>query len=155
MAQRGKWRDRQGCPDEVAAIFLLRDDGAALMQHRDDKPGLRLAGMWVPPGGHCDPGETILTCARRELHEETAYRCGELNWLTTLLDDYSKEWEPYPLTIFWAPFDGTQTLQCHEGQALEFIERRQASSYPIPRFLLPIWDRVLAARATQALRDAG
>ena len=51
--------------ERVSAVILLRDDGAALMQHRDDKPGLRNAGMWVPPGGHRDPGEEAVACAGR------------------------------------------------------------------------------------------
>lgn len=29
----------------VAAVLLLRDDDAALLQHRDDTPGLARAGM--------------------------------------------------------------------------------------------------------------
>ena len=33
----------------VAAVFLLRDDGAVLLQHRDDKPDISHPGQWVPP----------------------------------------------------------------------------------------------------------
>ena len=54
-------------------------DGAALLQHRDDKPELRRAGMWVPPGGGLDPGEPAEAGARREIREETGYLCGELH----------------------------------------------------------------------------
>lgn len=67
---------------EVAAIILLRRDGAALMQLRDNKPGLPLAGQWTPPGGHCDAGEAIEDCARRELLEETGYCCADLKKFT-------------------------------------------------------------------------
>ena len=59
--------------DVVAAVFLIRPDGSVLLQHRDDKPGLRHANMWVPPGGHCEPGETPRECAQREFLEETCY----------------------------------------------------------------------------------
>jgi hypothetical protein len=31
--------------DSVAAVLLLRADGAALLQHRDDRPGLRHANL--------------------------------------------------------------------------------------------------------------
>ena len=55
----------------IGGVVLLRADGAGLLQHRDDKPGLSAAGLWVFPGGHCEPGETCRECARREFLEET------------------------------------------------------------------------------------
>jgi 8-oxo-dGTP pyrophosphatase MutT (NUDIX family) len=124
---------------------LLREDGAALLQHRDDKPGLRNAGMWVPPGGHCELGESMEVCARREMREETGYDCDQLNWLISFEDDFAKEWPSYPLTVFWARYDGLQSVQCLEGQALQFVERHLATSYPIPAYLVVIWDLALAA----------
>src|SRR5262245_35654717 len=97
--------DQSGPLPVVAAVVLLRDDGAALMQHRDDKPGLRHAGMWVPPGGHCEPGESARVCARREFLEETGYRCGGLHWLTTLVDRQGEGWPDYQLVGYWAEYD--------------------------------------------------
>ena len=131
----------------VAGIFLLRDDGAALLQHRDDKLGLRHAGMWVPPGGHCEPSEPFEACARREFLEETGYHCVELNWLTSFEDAYSGDWPPYQLTIYWASYDGLQPFQCMEGQALEFVQRLDAPAYPIPGYLVELWDLAIAAAA--------
>ena len=52
----------------VGAIFLLSADGALLMQLRDEKPNLRHAGMWLPPGGHSEPDETIEECTNKMLH---------------------------------------------------------------------------------------
>jgi 8-oxo-dGTP pyrophosphatase MutT (NUDIX family) len=132
-------------PIRVAAVFLLRADGAALMQHRDDKPGLHHAGQWVPPGGHCEPDERIEDCARRELLEETAYDCPHPHYLTTVIDDLDPEFPAYQLAIFWARYDGIQPVRCLEGQALEFLRRQGAEAYPIPRFLLALWDSALAA----------
>lgn len=132
-------------PDDVAAVLLLRKDGAALLQHRDDKPGLRHANIWVPPGGHCEPGETPLDCAYREFFEETTYRCDRLHFLTTVEDDPGHGWRPYRLNVYWAPYDGVQSVCCQEGQALEFVARQHAPALAIPDFLLPIWDRALAA----------
>ena len=60
--------------DRVGAVFLLRKDGAALLQLRDEKPGLRHAGKWVPPGGHAEDWEKIEDCASREFYEETNYK---------------------------------------------------------------------------------
>ena len=59
--------------ETVAAIFVLREDGAALLQHRDNKLNIRHPMMWGPPGGHVEANETELTCAKRELFEETDY----------------------------------------------------------------------------------
>lgn len=130
---------------KVAAIFLLRDDGALVLQHRDDKPGLPLAGKWAPPGGHCEADEDVEICARRELREETGYDCDELNLLGSFLDDHVENHPAYPLTVFWAPYDGVQKLQCFEGQAIEFVRREEISNYEIPQYLIGIWDRAINA----------
>ena len=128
----------------IAGIILLRDDGAALLQHRDDKPGLRHAGMWVMPGGHCDPGETIEACARRELREETDYKCGDLHRLLSFKDEENPECH---CIMFWARYDGRQPVRCLEGQALMFVPREQASLFLIPGYLLDLWDMAIAALA--------
>lgn len=140
--------------DNVAAILLLRADGAALLQHRDDKPALRHAGMWVPPGGHADPGEPMLDCARRELREETEYDAADLQFLTSFED--AVEGRPaYRLTVFWCRYDGVQSIVCHEGQGLAFIERSAATNYPMPAFVINTWDAALvAAHATMEKQNS-
>ena len=130
--------------DRIGAVILLREDGAALLQLRDNKEGLRNAGMWVPPGGHAEPGETIEMCAQREFLEETDYNCSNLHWLTDF-EDSVEGWPPYQLTVFWACYDGVQRIHCNEGQALKFIRRDDASSYNIPLYLMNIWDMALRA----------
>lgn len=138
--------------DRVGAVVLLRHDGAALLQHRDDKPGLRDAGMWVPPGGHADLGESMIECARRELREETAYDAADLLHLMTY-DVSTEGWPAYELTIFWGRYDGVQPVVCHEGQALAFIQRGMAAGYQIPNHLLNAWDAAMAAaRQPESLR---
>ena len=129
--------------ERVGAVFVLRHDGAALLQHRDDKPGLRHAGMWVPPGGHANSGELILDCARRELKEETEYDALDLRYLLSL-NDFLDGWPAYHLTIFWCWYDGIQTIACNEGQSLAFIERAVAGNYAIPLNILKAWDSALA-----------
>ena len=129
----------------VAAVFLLRDDGAVLLQHRDDKPDISHPGQWVPPGGHCEPGESMETCARREFLEETSYRVSDLTLLTEFIDSHAEGFPPLRLAVYWCRYDGVQPLTCHEGQALEFIPRALAAQYPIPRYLVDLWDRALEA----------
>lgn len=122
----------------------MRDDGAALLQLRDCKEGLRNAGMWVPPGGHSEPSETIEMCAHREFLEETDYKCSDLQLLTDF-EDFVEGWPSYQITVFWACFDGIQKTRCNEGQALRFIRREDASSYSIPSYLMNVWDMAISA----------
>ena len=128
----------------VSTIWLLRRDGAALLQHRDDKPGLPHAGMWGPPGGHADSGESMLDSARRELREETEYDATDLQFLMTL-DRTHEDGEAFRVTTFWCWYDEVQSFVCHEGQELAFVKRSAAADYPIPDFLLDVWDAAVAA----------
>ncbi len=130
--------------ERIGAVILLREDGAALLQLRDCKKGLRNAGMWVPPGGHAEPDETIEICAWREFFEETDYNCLNLQWLTDF-EDSVEGWPPYQITVFWACYDGVQKTRCNEGQALKFIRREDVSSHNIPLYLMNIWDMALHA----------
>lgn len=135
----------------IAAVVLLREpDGAALLQHRDDKPGLPHANLWVPPGGHCEEGEAFLPCAAREFYEETEYRCRNLRFLTELDVDEVPNSPPFRLAVYWDVYDGRQTVVCKEGQALEFVPRSRASPLTIPEYLVDLWDQALRAwRADQ------
>jgi 8-oxo-dGTP pyrophosphatase MutT (NUDIX family) len=127
---------------QVAGVVLLRTDGAALLQLREEKPGLPDAGKWVFPGGHCDAGEQVADCARREFLEETTYRCGKLHSLI----DFPSQGEAWPrhFHFFWDRFDGKQTLHCLEGVALRFVLRDKCPPNR-PEYLPRVWDLALAA----------
>jgi 8-oxo-dGTP pyrophosphatase MutT (NUDIX family) len=128
----------------VAGVVLLREpDGAALLQHRDDKPGLPHANLWVPPGGHCNDGEAWEACAAREFLEETGYRCSNLRWLAELDVDDVPFSPPMHLKVFWDVYDGDQAVTCREGQALEFVPRGRAAVIAMPEYLVDLWDQAL------------
>lgn len=61
-----------------ATALLLTRRAAGLRAHR---------GQWALPGGRCDEGETPVTAALRELHEELGLEVGPEDVLG-LLDDY-------------------------------------------------------------------
>jgi 8-oxo-dGTP diphosphatase len=53
---------------KVGVGIILTKDGTTLMGKRKGSHG---GGRWAPPGGHLEFGETVDTCVRRELAEET------------------------------------------------------------------------------------
>ena len=128
-------------PAEIATVFVLRDDGAALLQHRDELPGLSRAGMW------CRPAATAIPARRsRRAHGESSSRRrptapGELRRLATVDDEEQGQL----LTVFWTRYDGRESPVCGEGQALEFVPRSAASGLPVPMLVVELWDDVLAA----------
>ena len=52
----------------VGVQVIARREGRLVMVERARGFG---AGTWCLPGGHLEPGETIIECALRELEEET------------------------------------------------------------------------------------
>jgi 8-oxo-dGTP pyrophosphatase MutT (NUDIX family) len=130
----------------VAGIILLRDDGAALLQLRDDKPDIQDPGIWVVPGGHVEAGETAIDGACREFLEETCYRCIDARPLVQYPSQalgYSGDFE---LVFFWDSYDGVQRIECREGQALKFVLRADAESLPRRPYLTQVWDLALHTR---------
>ena len=127
---------------EVSGVMLFRKDGAILMQHRDEKPGIPYAGWWSIPSGRKEANESWEECARREILEETGYHSATLRHLARVTgrEDTGTDYE---LNVFWECYDGNQKLQCLEGQGIEFIERGRASSYQMLPFLLEVWDKGL------------
>ena len=126
----------------VGALFLLRTDGALLMQLRDEKPDLRHAGMWVPPGGHIDEDESVEQGTCREFMEETDYICRKINWVQ-MMEIKHPDWPTYLLGVFWAFYDGIQKTTCREGQILKFIRREDVNILLIPPFIFIIWDKLI------------
>jgi 8-oxo-dGTP pyrophosphatase MutT (NUDIX family) len=127
----------------------LRDDGAALLQHRDDISTISDPGLWVFPDGHLKWSETPRDGAAREMEEETCYRCRNLRPLTRLAI------EEGTLLFFWENYDGQQRLACREGQALEFVVRRKVELLPNQPYLTDVFDLALAAqkRANISVQD--
>jgi 8-oxo-dGTP pyrophosphatase MutT (NUDIX family) len=127
----------------IGGVVLLRDDGAALLQLRDNIPTITAAGLWVFPGGHCDDGESCRGCARREFREETGYDCTDLQPLTEFNYVAAENGRTYWLSFWWARYDGVSPVHCFEGQEVRFIPREEFAGKPTPDYLTRVWDLAL------------
>ena len=89
----------------VAIVMVEASDGrdtALLLTLRAS--GLRAhSNQWALPGGRCDPGETPVEAALRELHEELGLRLAPSD-VIGILDDYPTR-SGYLITpvLMWAP----------------------------------------------------
>ena len=137
----------------VCGVVLLDPQHRALLQHRDDKPGLRAGNQWVFPGGHIESGETLEEGARREFREETGYLCENLKWFLSIYDCYYPGWPSYPLHLFLAQYDEKQKVYCFEGQDLRFVSLEKSETLPMPGYQKLIWQ--LAVQSLKSEKECG
>jgi len=138
------WRTQVTAPS-VCGVVLLRSTGAALLQLRDEMPGIQDPGVWVFPGGHIEPSETFEAGARREFLEETCYNCSELHELVVYRAEQIGYPAGYQVAFFWSFFDERQMIRCCEGQELRFVARAGVDGFSMPTYLLRVWDLALEA----------
>ncbi|MGE3912447.1 MAG: NUDIX domain-containing protein [Chloroflexota bacterium] len=105
----------------TVGVVLVNADGHVLMQLRDDIPTIADPGCWVNPGGVIDPGEAPEDGARREMLEETEYRCGPLVLMHERVLHRPEGWAERQY-YYLGQYDGVQPLVCHEGQMLRFLD---------------------------------
>ena len=108
-----------------------------LLQHRDDKPGLRDRGLWVVPGGRVELGETLVEAVEREFQEETGISIANPVFSCMFVDRRSNTPSASPHTIwfFAAYYDGFSPYTCLEGQALAFHATDALARLPHPAYL--------------------
>ncbi|XP_053823227.1 nucleoside diphosphate-linked moiety X motif 17 isoform X2 [Vidua chalybeata] len=93
--------DREGQPGVAAAVAVLLEAacGHVLLTRRATT--LRhFPNVWVPPGGHLEPGEELVAAGLRELAEETGLHLepGTFSWNLLGL------WESlFPPSLSWGP----------------------------------------------------
>ncbi|WP_025820489.1 nucleotide triphosphate diphosphatase NUDT15 [Shewanella marina] len=94
---------------KVGVGVIIMQDGKILLGKRQGSHG---AGTWACPGGHIEFGESIETCAAREVLEETGLVISELkhaDFTNNVIDD-----DKHYVTVFMQ----TRTYQ-GEPQVLE------------------------------------
>jgi len=88
----------------VAAAVMVAEDGRYLLQLRDDKPGLHLAGHWALFGGGIEAGESAEAALRREIHEELGFTVREVSPIVVSLHAIWPTVPIYRMSFFRVPF---------------------------------------------------
>ena len=130
--------------------FLVRDGRVLLVNHRK----LR---MWLPFGGHIEPGEDPVEALHREAREETGFEIEivaerpeiKQRWLhvlpapeTILLEDIEPDHVHIDLIYFVRPVGGAQRLAASEHSEMRWFDRQALSDPAITDDV-----RLLGARA--------
>jgi 8-oxo-dGTP diphosphatase len=129
-----------------AAILDQRHDRVFLIEHRN-------AGLWLPTGGHVDPGEHPFAAARRELLEETGTSLPALSeraLFLTVQDTVGDPVQRHTDVALWYGFvagsDARFTLdpdECGQGAWFERDMLRAIACEPnLLRFMRKIGNRV-------------
>lgn len=106
-----------------ASVVLVDRRGWILLQERDEHPDLD-PEKWGFVGGHREAGEDYLTCAYRELEEETGLH---LDGGLELVGEFSFFSEPCQETdefqLFVSGTDATDDdIVCGEGRQIVFVD---------------------------------
>ncbi len=103
-------------------VVLVRDDGAVLVQHRDDNPTIPEPNKWGVCGGKKEAGDrTDKDAVARELFEETGYRVKTRDLLCFASDEFDVGTTHITRRFFLAPYDGKQKIECFEGREIRFV----------------------------------
>jgi len=117
-----------GISPSGALLLLVRDDGAVLLQHRDDNPAIDYPGLWAIPGGANEPGEQPIAAAVREIEEETGYRIAPEALKLIVRRTDAKNGVPVLRHYFWAAYDGRQPVLCLEGQEMRWVHEPETAN---------------------------
>ena len=110
-------------------LCYLEKDGAYLMLHRVKKKNDVNHDKWVGVGGKFEPGEDALTCALREVREETGLTMHTPVY-RGIVDFYCDPWPAERMHLYTCTqFAGTMT-DCSEG-TLEWVPKQRVTALPI------------------------
>jgi 8-oxo-dGTP pyrophosphatase MutT (NUDIX family) len=118
--------------DWRGALVLARDaHGRALMQLRDDFPGVAGPGMWSLFGGGLEVDETLLEAALREFTEETGIALAPGN-LAPLARTRASARPAGALYVFAASFPvEPAAIRLGEGAGFGFLTEAQIDAWPV------------------------
>lgn len=116
-----------------SAVYVLSPDRRnVLLIHRNERPEDLHFGKYLSLGGHVEPGEDVLTCARREVFEESGLTTTDLILRGTVLwTGFGTKRLDYLCFVFRADaFSGTPYNSNEEG-TLEWVPIDDLASRPM------------------------
>ncbi len=114
-----------------AVVILRRDDGAVLMQYRDNKEGIAWPDFWALPSGASEVGEDPKKTAVRELGEESRYVIDESALTLVCQSPQVLRGEEILRSVYVGEYDGIQPIECLEGKTMEFVHPREFPSMKV------------------------
>ena len=110
-------------------LCYLEKDGTYLMLHRVKKKNDVNHDKWVGVGGKFEPGEDALTCALREVREESGLMMHTPVY-RGIVDFYCDPWPAERMHLYTCTdFSGVMT-DCDEG-CLEWVDKNAVQDLPI------------------------
>jgi 8-oxo-dGTP pyrophosphatase MutT (NUDIX family) len=106
-------------PVAAVGVILVDDRGRILLQLRDSHP--LYPHHWATVGGVVEAGESLEQAARREVLEETGYRLTSALFVGSSGELTLPHGERRHVTVFVAPYDRAQSVDCHEGLEIAFV----------------------------------
>ncbi|TAN51591.1 MAG: NUDIX domain-containing protein [Methylococcaceae bacterium] len=129
----------------VSVIVFDAQDRLLLVQ-RAQPPSL---GLWHPPGGKLEAGESLLQACRREVWEETGLTV-EIGPLLAVVERRLEGFHYIILDFLATQYDASAPLRpADDALQARWVEQQHLPDYPMPEGLLPI-----LARAEHARRGA-
>lgn len=122
-----------------SSVILIKKNGDALLQKRDNIKKIAYPNFWSFPGGTIEKKETAKNGAKRELFEETGYLTKKLKFFKNFYDFHRGR--KNKIVFFWDYYDNSTIINCFEGQKLEFIsfERVILKKYLITSIAFHAW----------------
>jgi 8-oxo-dGTP diphosphatase len=122
-------------------VFLRHGSDVLLLK---GAPGKRIwANLYNGVGGHVEPGEDVLTAARREVHEETGIEPAGLRLVAIANIEAGDPQVGILLFVFTGGSPTRQTISSVEG-SLHWVPATEASGLPLVEDLHWLLPRILA-----------
>ncbi len=133
----------------IPRVLIFISDGKKLLLIHGDENKKIWAGKYNGVGGHLEPGEDVLSAARRELKEETSLYDVELDLCGTVVVNVTPQ-SGVILHVFFGEYNGMEISPSDEG-SLEWVDVNNLSNLPVVEDLPAIVEQVINWKNTGTL----